>query len=182
MSTFLNSLLEKWSNAVDKSYVVISLLLSLFIFVYLSSSIYLHFSDEYQNCLFLIGADITVYDVLYLVVFLFLQAITICLRTKKPNAFYALYFSLIFGFSLLFTDLFLYDDLTTTIILTLLFIIISTSLVIQRKHFVQSFKKLSLVFKVLVIIFSILNYFFISNVVFMGQRLTVILPGNYGNF
>lgn len=182
MNNFLDSLIEKRPNIVDKSYVVISLLLSLFIFVYLSSSIYLHFSYEYQNCLFLIGADITVYDVFYLVAILFLQAISIRLNTKKPNLFFALYFSLIFGFSLLFTDLYLYDDLTTTIILSLLFIIISTSLVIQRKHFVQSFKKLSPVFKVLVIIFSILNYFFISNVVFMGQRLTIILPDKYGYF
>ena len=173
----INSILEscnRENKKVCSSYFVIISLIYIFILFHYIVCIYF-FNDNFQNTLFIIGANASIYSLLYVGVLLFFIPSLLISKLNTSNNFYTMYFSVLFGFILNIMPIPLYANFTKIGFITLLFLIVIIALFIQKNHFIRTFKNLSITRIILIIIFSIQNFFSFGEILFMGGHINRFL-------
>ncbi len=172
MINLINKLRNKEKNINYLSCFVLISLIYLFILLYYMFCLFLFFNDDFQDMLFIINANASIYSLLYVGVLLFSMPFLLMSKLNTSNNFYTMYFSVLFGFILNIIPIPLYDNFTKICFITLLFIIVIITLFIQKNHFIYTIKNLSITRIILIIIFSIHNFFSFGEILFMGGHIS----------
>ena len=173
MNYFISNSGIRKHDIVYYSFIAILLLIYLFTMFFYISSIYLFFNEEHQNTLFIIGPHVSKFSFIYIGAFFLIQPIVFVSKLYSTRYFYTFYYSALLGFLLNSTSIYMYNFWTSCLILTILLIIVILTVLIQQKAFLENFKNMSRLRATFIVLFSFLNYFSFSEIVFMGQSIDI---------
>jgi hypothetical protein len=150
------------------SYVLVYILIYAFILIHYSLCICLFYNEAYKNMLFNINHDLSMFSIIYVGALLILLPLLFTNKFYSKSNFYTIYFSLLLGFFLNCSTIFFFECWTDVLVGFELIVIIYLMVFIQKKHMFYMFKELSITRKIIIVIFSVLNLYSFSGLVFMG--------------